>query len=69
MRSYMPWLLSVTVLLTSCATVPSAPAPSLAVQCPRVPALTGRLNLDAPERAYTDRMQLFLSGKLPAQPN
>ena len=54
-------LLSMSALLTACATGPK-PAPQ--VVCPRVPLL----ELDAPERDWQKEMQNFLRGTLPTQP-
>lgn len=54
------WLLAFLSLLPACSTVPTAPP---VVQCPRVQPI----QWDAPEPSFTARMQLFLSGSLPAQ--
>jgi hypothetical protein len=47
------------LLLTACATAPSAPQ---VVTCPRVPPMAW----PAPEPSFTEPMELFLSGSLPA---
>ena len=54
----MPGLL---LLLTACATAPSAPQ----VICPKLPALEEM----EPEPSFTERMRNFLQGKLPAPTN
>lgn len=54
----LPWL-------TACATAKIAPPP-MRVECPRPPALD-RLPEDALVPTFTDRMESFLSGKLPEQ--
>ena len=53
-------LLSVSLLILSgCATVPRE-----SFECPEIPPLTAREPLGP---SYQERMQAFLSGKLPAQ--
>ena len=53
-------ILVLSLLLASCATVPSAPA---VVMCPKPPALVKeQLGLE-----FTPRMRDFLSGKVPGQ--
>lgn len=53
------FLISLPLLVASCATVPSAPA---VVTCPRVP----QVEWDAPEPSFMPPMLNFLSGTLPA---
>lgn len=52
----LPLLL--TAFLAACGTVQTAPP---VVQCPRLPPV----QWPAPEPSFTDRMESFLSGKLP----
>jgi hypothetical protein len=54
-------LLTMPLLLTACATGPSAPP---MVVCPWVPALELDLPPDALARSFTERMQRWLSGSL-----
>lgn len=54
-------LLSVTLLLPACAPAPIV-SPPAQVQCPQLPPLAKEI----PEPSFQDRMQSFLSGKLPA---
>lgn len=53
------------LLLTACATAPTAP-PTV-VQCPVPPPLELNLPPDALGLSFTDRMANFLQGKLPEQ--
>ena len=61
---FLNLLFSVMLLLTACANVPSAqPMPPVAP--PRLPSLD-MAPKDVLEASFTDRMLIFLSGKLPA---
>ena len=57
-------LLSTLLLLTACATVPTAP-PTVLEVCPKVPTLELDLPPDALEQSFTNRIANFLRGKLP----
>ena len=54
---------STLLLLTACATAPR-PVQVLEV-CPRIPALELQIDQEALDSSFLDRMQLFLSGRLP----
>ena len=61
MRNYLPLTILLLVLLQGCATAPSGPVVVQAV-CPALPPLEQA----APEPSFTERMQSFLRGSLPA---
>ena len=50
-------------LLTACATAPR-PVQVMEV-CPRIPVLELQIKQEALDSSFLERMQLFLSGKLP----
>ena len=50
------------LLLTACASVPSAP--TVLQICPKIPLLELNLPPDALEHSFTDRMGSFLQGRL-----
>jgi hypothetical protein len=54
------------ILLTGCETVPTAPPPPPAVQCPRLPVLEPS---GVPERDWLGQMRDFLRGTLPTPPD
>ncbi len=56
-------LLSATVLLTACAITPSAP--QVTQTCPLPPPLMMDIPEDVLEHSFIDRIQSFLSGRLP----
>lgn len=53
------------LLLTACATAPTAPP--IVVQCPVPPPLELNLPPDVLEHNFTGRMVNFLQGRLPSQ--
>lgn len=53
------------LLLTACASVPSAP--TVLQVCPKIPPLELNLPPDALEHSFTDKMESFLQGKLQEQ--
>ena len=61
------FLLCTTLLLASCQTAPIAP--KVLEVCPRIPTLELSLPMDALEHNFLDRMQNFLSGRLPSPPD
>jgi hypothetical protein len=56
-----------SLLLVGCQTVPTAP--KILEACPRIPALELDMPMGALEHNFFDRMQNFLSGKLPSPPD
>lgn len=65
MTELLPLLAALTLLLAACGTVPTAPLPPT---CPKGVTLPPLDRVPASELAldFTDRMESFLSGKLPA---
>ena len=59
------FLFCMSLLLAGCQTVPTAP--KILEVCPKIPMLELSLPTDALERPFFDRMQSFLSGRLPEQ--
>jgi hypothetical protein len=56
-------MLVIPLCLTACSTVPTA---QRVVECPRLPAMEKTV---VPEKSFTERMGLFLSGSLEKQTN
>ena len=59
--------LGTTLILSGCATAPTAP--KVLQSCPKIPQLELSLPMGALEHNFFDRMQNFLSGKLPSPPD
>ena len=55
------WLLSISVILTGCATAPTV---TVLESCPILPPLELDLPPDALERSFSERIRQFLSGSL-----